>query len=113
MLTIDSLRAFGANVDEGLGRCMKNEPFYLRMVRMGCVDANFEKLAQAVEQNDLTAAFEAAHALKGVMANLALTPIAAPVAELTELLRAKTPGDYREVVKKILALRDELKALDE
>ena len=47
------------------------------------------------------------------MANLALTPIAAPVAELTELLRAKTPGDYREVVKKILALRDELKALDE
>ena len=113
MLTIDSLRAFGANVDEGLGRCMKNESFYLRMVRMGCADANFEKLAQAVGQNDLNAAFEAAPALKGVMANLALPPIAAPVAELTELLRVKIPGDYREDVKKILAARDSLKALDE
>ena len=113
MLTIESLRSFGANVDEGLGRCMKNESFYLRMVRMGSADANFEKLAQAVEQDDLSAAIEAAHALQGVMANLALTPIAAPVAELTEQLRAKTPGDYREDVKKILALRDELKALDQ
>jgi len=113
MLTIESLRGFGANVDEGLARCMKNESFYLRMVKMACADGNFEKLSQAVEENDLQAAFEAAHALKGVLANLALTPIAAPVSALTELLRAKTPGDYREDVRNILALRDELKALDQ
>ena len=113
MLTIDALRAFGANVDEGLGRCMKNEGFYLRMVRMACGDGNFEKLEKAAEDNDLTAGFEAAHALKGVLANLALTPLTNPVSELTELFRAKTPGDYRHTVKKILALRDELRALDQ
>lgn len=112
MLTLDTLRAFGANVDEGLGRCMKNEGFYLRMVRMSLADGNFEKLVQAAETNDLDAAFEAAHALKGVLANLALTPMSAAAGELTELLRNRTPGDYVPAAKKILALRDELKALD-
>ena len=32
MLTIEKLRTFGADVDEGLARCMNNEGFYLRMV---------------------------------------------------------------------------------
>lgn len=112
MLTIESLRSFGADVNEGLGRCMNNEGFYLRMVRMACADGNFEKLEKAVEENNLTAGFEAAHALKGVLANLSLTPLSGPVSELTERLRAGTPGDYRQTVGEILKLRDELKALD-
>ena len=31
-MTLDDLTAFGANVDEGLARCMNNEGFYLRLV---------------------------------------------------------------------------------
>ena len=112
MLTIETLRSFGANVDEGLTRCMGNEAFYLRMVRLAMADANYEALSAAVERNDLDAAFEAAHALKGVTANLALAPICDPVSELTELLRARTPGDYTAQTAAILALRDELRALD-
>ena len=34
MLTIEKLKAYGANVDEGLSRCMNNETFYLRLVNM-------------------------------------------------------------------------------
>ena len=34
-MTIDDLRNFGANVDEGLARCFGNESFYLRLVGMG------------------------------------------------------------------------------
>ncbi len=113
MLTIESLRAFGANVDEGISRCMGNGAFYLRMVGMALKDGNFEALAKTVEENDLQGAFEAAHALKGVLANLSLTPILEPVSELTELLRARTPGDYRPQVQAILAKREELRALAE
>ena len=32
MMTIDSLREFGADVDTGLARCLGKEDFYLRMV---------------------------------------------------------------------------------
>ena len=113
MLTIDSLRAFGANVDEGLGRCMKNEAFYLRMVGMAIKDPNYERLEKTVEENDLQGAFEAAHALKGVLANLAITPLLTPVSELTEQLRTRTPGDYRPQVQEILAKYEELRALAE
>ena len=113
MLTIESLRVFGADVDEGLKRCMNNEAFYLRMVQLACADDNFDKLLSAAEEDDLTAGFEAAHALKGVTANLALNPICVPVSGLTEVLRARIPGDYRADVKNILALRDELRALDQ
>lgn len=113
MLTTETLRSFGANVEEGLGRCMNNEAFYLRMVRLSLADGNYDKLVRAAEENDLDAAFEAAHALKGVLANLALTPLSVPTSELTELLRARTPGDYTDAARRILALRDELKTLDE
>ncbi len=94
MLSIDALKAYGANVQEGLGRCMNNEAFYLRLVKMGAGDANFQKLGDALAAHDLAAAFESAHALKGVMGNLALTPVLLPICEITELLRSRTDTDY-------------------
>ena len=94
MLTIDALKALGANTDEGLTRCMNNEAFYLRMVGMALADDSFEKLAEAVDRGDLDEAFEKAHALKGVLSNVSLTTIAEPVSEITEDLRARTDKDY-------------------
>ena len=111
MLTIEKLKEFGANTDEGLGRCLNNEAFYLRLVGKALDDASFDKLTAAVDAGDTDAAFEAAHALKGVLANLALTPIAGVTSELTELLRAKTEADYKSYADRIIAYRDELKAL--
>ena len=50
---------------------------------------------------DQDAAFSAAHALKGALGNLALTPISAPVAELTELLRAHAQQDCTALLETI------------
>ena len=52
MLTIDSLRTYGANVEEGLGRCMNKEPFYLKVVSMvkDDVDGSFAKLKAAMAE---------------------------------------------------------------
>ncbi len=90
MITIEKLKAFGANVDEGLGRCFNNEAFYLRLVGMGLADKNFDKLKDALAANNTETAFEAAHALKGAIGNLALTPLYNPINELTELLRGQS-----------------------
>ena len=75
MLTIEKLNDFGANTEEGLGRCYGNEALYLRLVGMIPAEASFDKLQSAIESNDLDAAFEAAHALNGVLGNLSLTPM--------------------------------------
>lgn len=112
-MTIDSLKAFGANTDEGLARCMNDEPLYLRMVSMTLEDAGFETLKSAMEAGDAGAAFGAVHALKGTTGNVSLTPLYEPLCELTEMLRdRKLPVDgAEELLEKILALREKALAL--
>ena len=110
MLTIEGLNSFGANTAEGLGRCYQNETLYLRLVKMIPAEQNFDKLKNSLEQNDLDTAFEAAHALKGVLGNLSLTPMYEKCSEITELLRARTEMDYAPLLTELL---EEKAALDE
>jgi hypothetical protein len=74
-MTLDKLRELGANVDEGLERCMGMEDFYLEMIELGMSDERFETLGSVLEKKDLEEAFEQIHALKGVVGNLALGPL--------------------------------------
>ena len=111
MLNIDKLREYGADVDSGLTRCMNNEGFYLKLVEKSLGDNSFEKLNEAIDANDLDAAFEAAHALKGVMGNLALSPIYDRVVEITEFLRSRTEMDYHDLLNQINSKKEELSEL--
>ena len=111
MLTLETLRAWGANVDEAMARCLNNETFYLTLVRKGLQDPNFNRLPEAVGNGDLDKAFDAAHALKGVTANLALTPILKPVQEITELLRSRTNTDYAPLLAEIGTQKENLEKL--
>ena len=108
MITLDQLRAWGADVDDGMKRCMNNEAFYIRMVTKAMQETGCEDLKQAVEAGDLTRGFEIAHALKGVTGNLSLTPIDRPVREITELLRARRQTDYTALLDEILTRKQEL-----
>ena len=111
MITIDKLNAFGADTEEGLARCFGNEALYLKLVNMICEEGNFEKLRSALDAGDLDAAFEAAHALKGVLGNLSLTPMYNKSVELTEMLRKRTQMDYTPTVDDLLKQKAELEAL--
>ena len=46
MLTVNALRAWGANVDEALVRCLNNENFYVMLVGKAIKDPQFEKLKE-------------------------------------------------------------------
>jgi HPt (histidine-containing phosphotransfer) domain-containing protein len=111
MLTVEGLKALGANTDEGISRCMGNEDFYLKMVTMSLGDANFDRLRTSLEAGDLDEAFESAHALKGVLSNVSLTSLAAPVIEITEDLRARTDKDYSEQMNAIFGELDRYRDL--
>ena len=113
MLTIDALKQLGCNTDDGLTRCMGNEAFYFKLIGRVVDDKSFQALEDAVAAKDLDAAFDAAHSLKGVLGNLALTPIYEPVYEITELLRERKDIDYSEYLKTISEKRGEFSALIE
>ena len=111
MLTIEGLRQLGVNVDEGLKRCMNNEAFYLRLAGMAIDDRNFARLEQAAAGGDWTDAFEAAHALKGALGNLSLTPLYTTICELTDLLRPGLPVDCKEPIARMKSEHAALQAL--
>ena len=110
MLTIESLKEYGADVETGIKRCRK-EALYLKLVGKVPSNDNFDLLKESLDQNNLDAAFEYAHGLKGVVTNLSLTPLEEPICEITELLRAREDIDYSDHMKEIYSALDKLKAL--
>lgn len=111
MLTLQGLKELGANIDEGLDRCMNDEGFYLRMAEMAMNDPAFVQMDELVRAGDLEGGFEKAHALKGVLNNVSLTSLAQPVMEITEYLREKTDMDYSDVLDKINAVLADYRSL--
>ena len=110
-MTIEELKQAGADVESGLARCMNNEPFYLRLVGMALQDDGYAKLRTAIEEHRLNDAFEAAHALKGMLGNVSLTNLAEPVLEMTEALRHGEDRDYSGLLDTMDAELEKLRAL--
>jgi HPt (histidine-containing phosphotransfer) domain-containing protein len=92
-MVLDSLKAAGADTEDGLKRCLGKEDFYLKMINLALKNENFELLRGALQAEDFAVAFERCHALKGVTANVSLTPLYDLISELTEKLRACSPAD--------------------
>lgn len=111
MITIEKLKALGADAQEGLARCMGNEQFYLMLIEKALSDDSVERLEEAVKQGDLESGFEIAHSLKGVFGNLSLTPLYDAVVEITELLRNKTDTDYSTYIEKIVSIKKQFDEL--
>ena len=94
--------AYGADYSETIERFMGNEAFYMRMLGMLPDDENLEKLGVALETGNFSAAFEAAHTLKGVAGNLGLTPLYHAVCQMVEPLRmGENRKDYEEMYQNI------------
>ncbi|MCR4562017.1 MAG: Hpt domain-containing protein [Bacilli bacterium] len=108
MLTVEAMQNYGADTATGISRCANKDTLYLRLVKMVPINDGFEKLYAAIEAKDLEAGFQAAHGLKGILANLSITPLLDPVVEITELLRNKTDADYSPLIEKIKEERNKL-----
>ena len=113
MLTLQGLRDLGAEVDSGMNRCLNNEAFYLKLVGKALDSVQLSQLEKALSDHDLDTAFEICHAMKGVMANLSLTPLLNPAAEMTELLRSRSDLDYSPYLARLTAAYDALRRLAE
>ena len=46
MLTVENLKEFGANVEEGIARCMGLNDFYLKLVNMAVPDEQLNTLEE-------------------------------------------------------------------
>ncbi len=111
MLTIEKLKEFGADVEDGLVRCMNKEDFYLKLVGKAIEDNRLTLLGRQLGEKDLKGAFETAHALKGMYSNLSLNPLTKPISEMTELLRNGTDTDYMPLLNEAMVQFEKLSSL--
>jgi len=102
MTILECYETMGADYYEVLGRFQKEslvERFFLKFEN----DKTFEELMAACEKRDRSEAFRAAHSLKGVAGNLALTRLNKAAANLTEQLRKGDEDPDSELVSKVIA----------
>ena len=115
MLNIEELKKYGADTEEALKRCMGNEAFYFKLLKMALVDQNFARLDAALENNDVKEGFEAAHALKGSTGNVSITPMFKPICALSDTLKGHTDmpltPEHIRLAEEALEQFEKLKAL--
>lgn len=81
------LEAGGFNVDEAMKRFMNSEQLWIKFLKKFKADASYGDLVSAMEEKDREKAFAAAHTLKGITGNLAMSGLHAIIGEQTEILR--------------------------
>lgn len=99
MITLNKLIDYGADVKDGLRRCMNKEDFYLKLINKSLDDNRLTELEHQIRIKDYYSAFETAHTLKGMYSNLSLTPLTVPISKMTELLRNETDTDYTALLE--------------
>lgn len=87
------LEESGADVEATLKRFMGNDGIYQKFLGKFPNDPNYANLGTNMESGDYEEAYKCAHALKGVVGNLGLTPIFENVSTLVEELRNKANAD--------------------
>lgn len=104
--------AYGADYDKTMRRFMGNEALYHRLLPKLFQDNTLQKLGEALATNNWKCAFEAAHTLKGVVANLGLTPLYDAVCVIVEPLRKQEYGaDYQALYQAIQKELERVSAL--
>lgn len=84
------LEESGADVEATLKRFMGNDAIYQKFLGKFPADPNYANLGVHLEAGAFEEAYKCAHALKGVVGNLGLTPIFNHVSALVEELRNKS-----------------------
>lgn len=109
MTRIEELLAeYGGDVDGVTKRFLGDDALYTECLVDFVSDAHFDELAAALETEDYRHAFECAHSLKGVSANLGLTPFHKAVATLVQLIKEERYDGVNDAYLGVVAARKEL-----
>lgn len=106
----EQLRDWGCDIDGAMTRFLNDEDLYVECLHTLMDNEAFTKLEESLNEGEIDQAFHWAHTLKGVLANMGLTPIYEVVARIVEILRAgsneNTMPIYREMMEQRAKLQE-------
>lgn len=103
---LEKLAVLGCDVTGAMDRFLNDEEFYFSCYDKFMGDLGFVQLKNDLNNHDIPAAFDCAHALKGVIANLGLTSLYNVIDEIVEPLRAGTDEGLLSKYDKLMEERE-------
>lgn len=105
---IEELRGWGCDVKGALERMAGDEEFYLECLNTIPEEPCFPGLEKALQERNVSQAFDCAHTLKGVLANLGLTPMFDKTVEIVEPLRAGKDEGLTGKMNELMEMKNHL-----
>lgn len=87
MKTLQELQDDGIDVDGAMERFMDNEEMFRHFLRQLPEEEAYYLMLEALKEKNAEAAFDWAHRLKGIIANLALSRLYGELCSIVEILR--------------------------
>lgn len=108
MSMFDELKALGANVDEGLERCLGRTDLYEKFINKLPEMLEDPEIKASFDNGDYKTAVEKTHAIKGVTGNLSITPLFEAYSDIVSHLRKDSPDKARDIFDAIQPLQDKI-----
>ncbi len=94
---LEAIESYGVNISAGLARFAGKKEVYEKFLLKFPKDAIFETLSQAIRSKDFDTARKAAHALKGIAANLSIDTFAERAFQLEQALKQENSDQARKL----------------
>lgn len=104
----EKLRNWGCDVEGALARFAGDKEMYISFLSVIAHDEQYDLLESALACGNATDAFEAAHALKGMLGNMGITPMFTAVTGMVEIFRKGSIDNAEESCTEFFSLRDKL-----
>lgn len=95
------LTVAGIDPNDGIKRFSGNTEKYEEFLKKYLDDGHYTELCEAIRKKNVTEAFAAAHALKGIAANISLAGLYADIQPLVEELRNGSMEHADELLQKV------------
>ncbi len=102
------LERWGCDVKSALPRFLNDEEFMLECIVQVSQDPAFDELGRSIEAEKTKEAFDAAHTLKGIIANTGLTPLLVIIVDIVELLRRGDTDGLNKLYGRLVKTRQGL-----
>ena len=103
----EKLEKYGLKKEEVMMRFVDDEEFYKDCYIQVLNDEAFGKLKEYIDSGNNQEAFDCAHGLKGILANIGMKTLFDATSDLVEVLRGTRTGNVNELYEELIRLRDE------
>jgi chemotaxis protein histidine kinase CheA len=96
----------GCDMEGAMNRFLQDDHFYQECYGQVMREPAFDLLKEAIQSGDSEQAFHYAHTLKGVIANMGLTPLYEIIVKIVDILRQGTTDGLLPLCEELLQKRD-------